>query len=206
MIRALVFLVPLTLFGSMWMYLAAGLDLPLLDPWLAQIDQIMGFDWLSFLKAANASPIVASMLVYAYHSTGLQLIVLVILSFTQRSARLYEFKAQLALTSLITAIAFTFVPAAGAYHYFEPGEQLFDNFTKHAGVWHLNALTMLRSRQGMDFVLDRIEGLVTFPSFHTVLAILTAYAVRAMFELSPRRSPLLTRWSSFRPCRRAATI
>jgi membrane-associated phospholipid phosphatase len=139
----------------------------------------MGFDWLAFLEATNASPAVAYILVQAYHSTGPQFLLLILfLSFTTWSERLSEFLALLAMTSLVTAILFALVPAVGAFDYYRPDRQLFDNFTQSAGMWHYNELIALRSGEEVEFVIGRVEGLVTFPSFHTVLAILTAYAVR----------------------------
>ena len=178
-IGALAFLVPLTHFGSLCMYMGASLGQPLLDPALARIDQALGFDWLAFLEATNASPAIAYILVHAYHSTGPQFLLLILfLSLTTWSERLSEFLALLAMTSLITAILFALVPAVGAFDYYRPDRQLFDNFTQNAGMWHYNELIALRSGEEVEFVIGRVEGLVTFPSFHTVLAILTAYAVR----------------------------
>lgn len=179
LISASVFLIPMANFGTIYMYLAAGMGLPLQDAWLARIDHAIGFDWLAFLQFTNSSPVVSTILVQAYHSAGPQLVALLLfLSLTKRCGRLSEFLAVLAVSSLLTGTVMVFVPAVGAYDYYQPDRQLFDNFTPNAGMWHYDQLMALRSRRGMDFLYDKAVGLVTFPSYHTVLAILTAYTVR----------------------------
>ena len=45
-------------------------------------------------------------------------------------------------------------------------------------MWHYEALQALRSQADTTLDLSKVQGLVTFPSFHTNLAIITAYAVR----------------------------
>jgi membrane-associated phospholipid phosphatase len=70
-----------------------------------------------------------------------------------------------------------FVPAAGAYAHYGPTRELFDGFSSNAGMWHYKTLIMLRTQAPpLDFM--KVEGLVTFPSYHTVLAIIVSYAFR----------------------------
>jgi membrane-associated phospholipid phosphatase len=83
-----------------------------------------------------------------------------------------------AITSLLTAAGMALVPAVGAYAYFNPPPELFDNFTHHAGMWHYAELMKLRSGEPFVFLADNVRGMVTFPSFHTVLGIIIAYALR----------------------------
>jgi len=50
-------------------YLGTAAALPLQDALLAQIDRWLGFDWVGFVKSANASALASWILVKAYQST-----------------------------------------------------------------------------------------------------------------------------------------
>jgi membrane-associated phospholipid phosphatase len=96
-----------------------------------------------------------------------------------------ELLALVAVTSLFTGILQFLFPAAGAYAWFKPAPQLFSNLSGDAGMWHYRVLTMLRSGQPFTYLQSQATGLVTFPSFHTVLAIVTTYAVRGIRVVFP---------------------
>jgi membrane-associated phospholipid phosphatase len=150
-----------------------------MDDNLARVDAALGFNWLSFLAAANSEPWLGTMLVAAYHSLGVQLPALgLILVTLRREERLLEFIGLFAFTFLLTAMGMALVPAAGAYAYFNPRPELFESFTRHAGMWHYAELMKLRSGEPFVFLADNVRGMVTFPSFHTVLGIIIAYALR----------------------------
>src|SRR6201996_7213767 len=60
----------LLIVGVTLSYLITAADLPLRDAALAQIDRALGFDWLGFLQATNASPVLTALLVNAYQTVG----------------------------------------------------------------------------------------------------------------------------------------
>jgi membrane-associated phospholipid phosphatase len=166
-------ILPLAFMGVLFEYLATSAGMPLLDPSLDAIDRAIGFDWYSFLAMANAHPAVSTIFVSAYWSTGPVLLgTLFILCFRGDVYRLSEFLAVLALCSLCTGVLMVLVPAAGA-------------FTQHASVGDIfshwpffRTFQALRSDAIPIVDFSKSEGLVTFPSFHTVLAIITTYALR----------------------------
>lgn len=169
--------IPLGFASVYFMYLAAATSTPLMDPALARIDDMLGFSWPSFLALTNAHPGVAKTLVFAYNALGTQLpLLFIVLGFVDR-LRLTEFMATLAVSSALTAIGLTFVPAAGAYPYFQPVVADHTNFT-HAGFGHLKELMKIRSGETINLLVTRAEGLVTFPSYHTALGIIVTYALR----------------------------
>lgn len=185
-VGACVLLVPFGFFSGLFMYLASATEAPLLDAQLAAIDAALGFDWQAFLAWANARPLLAAALVFAYHSTGPLLVAeFVYFSFARREERLYELFALIALTTLCTAFIQALVPAAGAYVLFQPGREQFSNFTELAGMWHYAELAVLRAGEPFTYFTANSSGMVTFPSFHTVLGVLTAYAVRDERWLAP---------------------
>ena len=170
------FLVAIGIGGVIFSYLSTSLALPFRDAELAAFDRTLGFDWPAFLAWTDRHWILAKTLTAAYHTTANQLVLLFIfLSFTRSVERLQEFLAILALCSLATGIGMTLLPAEGAYAYYAPVVQ---NYASNAGMWHHETVTALRTNAAPVLDFAKMQGLVTFPSFHTVLAIITTYAVR----------------------------
>ena len=166
---------------GLYTYLAASTKAPLLDPTLAAIDRSLGFDWLTFLDWINAYPRVCQVLIFAYHATIPLLPVMVIgLALANREGRAMELLALFSVSLLLTGLVMAMVPAAGAYAHFQPSRERFSNLTAQAGMWHYRDLLLLRSGAPFVFRPAEISGIVTFPSFHTVIAVITAYSVRGL--------------------------
>jgi hypothetical protein len=91
-----------------------------------------------------------------------------------------EFLALLCVTSIGIAIGMMILPAAGAYSYYHPPLASYENFGVGAGMWHYDLLMALRtgSTSVIDFSVPNSNCLVTFPSGHTILAIIMTYALR----------------------------
>lgn len=173
--------IPLGFASVYFMYLVSATSRPLMDETLAVIDAHLWFNWRAFLDLTNSHPAVAEVLVFAYHSVGPQLpLLFLLLAFTGQRLRLTEFMAMLAISSVLQAAVMAFVPAAGAYAYFTPVASDFSSFTSHAGMWHFNELTRIRSGEPFSLLITRAEGLATFPSYHTLLGIIIVYALRDM--------------------------
>jgi membrane-associated phospholipid phosphatase len=181
LIRAATFTIALGIVGLVFSYLAASPGLPMRDTELAAIDRAMGFDWLGFLAFADDHPPLATILRTAYHTAGPQLLGLYLfLSFARWRERMAEFLALLATSSLLTGVIVALVPAEGAYAFYAPAPELFRSFSPKAGMWHHDLLMALRTSPTPMLDFAKAEGLVTFPSFHTTLAIITPYAVRGV--------------------------
>ena len=165
-------------------YLMASINLPLIDAQLATLDKMLGFDWYANLALVNNHPTFGHLLTLAYESSRLQVLMLVIiLALANQRDRLIEFFAGYALTLTIVIVLSGFFPAAGAYVYLKPAPELYANLNPAAGTWHLEQFTGLRDGTFRLISLLNIEGLVTFPSFHTALAIITTLAFRGMGPL-----------------------
>jgi membrane-associated phospholipid phosphatase len=179
LLRGGTFSIVLGIVGVTFSYLAAALELPFRDAELAAIDKAMGFNWPRFLAFTNDTAPVGFILRTAYHSAGPQLLALYLfLSFARWWERLAEFLAVLAVSSLLTGLGVAFVPAEGAYAFYMPLPEMFTSFSPKAGMWHHEVLISLRTSPTPVLEFAKAEGLVTFPSFHTTLAIITTYAVR----------------------------
>ncbi|MGZ5809516.1 MAG: phosphatase PAP2 family protein [Xanthobacteraceae bacterium] len=167
------------LLGVIYCYLATSAALPLQDGFLAAIDRALGFDWLTFLHTTNTDAGIARLLVAAYKSSEVMLLFTILwLSACGQGERVSEFLALLCLTSAGVAAGLIAVPAAGAYAFYKPLAAEFSNFSADAGMYHYPLFTALRSAAApaIDFAVP--NGVVTFPSFHTVLGIIITYALR----------------------------
>jgi membrane-associated phospholipid phosphatase len=179
-------LVAWSMTGVVFVHLATSAALPLWDAPLARLDAALGFDWLGFLGWLNARPQLSWLLVQAYHGTGLVLMaVYVWCCVTLRQDRLEELLALLAMIAVGVAIGMALVPAAGAYAFHAPARELFTSFSPDAGMWHYRQFVALRSEPAPILDIGRTTGMVTFPSFHTALGIVTTYAVRDARWLAP---------------------
>jgi len=166
--------------GLIFTYLATASAPPLKDAFLAELDGYLGFHWPSFLRAINDRPFLADLLVKAYVSTAAMTQGVVIwLSMRGQGERLSEFLAVLCLSSLGLAVGMLLAPAAGAFIYFEPARELFNNFTPGRDMWpFLDAFNRLRDGSLTEIDISAVQGVVSFPSFHTMLGIVTTYALR----------------------------
>ncbi|MEH2612247.1 phosphatase PAP2 family protein [Bradyrhizobium sp. AZCC 1693] len=161
-------------------YLITSADLPLRDAPLARLDRDIGFDWLRFLDATNSTPFFAALLVKAYNTTGpVSQLVIVWLALNRRGERLAEFIAVLSLSTIGVCVGMWLVPAAGGFAYYGPGPQLVGNFSALGEMWPFaRDFTALRNGTLLVIDLSALHGVVSFPSFHTMLGVMTAYALR----------------------------
>ncbi|MGU3541078.1 phosphatase PAP2 family protein [Methylobacterium sp. A54F] len=166
--------------------LAATLALPLADPSLARIEAALGFDWVGYLGWLEDHPHLGWILALAYHSSGPQIgVVVIALSATRRFARLWAYLQLFAvLLTVVVAIA-ALVPAVGPYAYYRPGALPPEGIETVGALWHLDALARLRNGTMPVIALSEMRGLVTFPSFHVCLAIITAWALAPIPLLGP---------------------
>jgi len=152
---------------------------PLLDETFARMDALMGFDWMAHLAWVKAWPGLGTMLTLAYSSSIVQLLMAtIILAYCRRMRDLREFIVLFVLTLTVTLLLSAIFPASGAYVYFAPPADMAVGFDPRNGIWHLAQFNGLRDGTMTTLDLTHTEGLVTFPSFHTILAILTMWSVR----------------------------
>lgn len=185
--RVELFAVAMLLFGLLSMvivaycYLATAAALPFQDARLARIDQALGFDWVAFVKSVNSSPLASWLLVEGYRSAPYMLVGIVLwFCVSGQGSRLAEFLALMCLTFVGIAVGMMIWPAEGAYAYYNPPLASYQNIGAGSGMWHHQLLMAIRTgaTRVIDFDTPNSNCLVTFPSGHTVLAIIMTYALR----------------------------
>lgn len=155
---------------------SAGADYPLIDAQLYAIDQWMGFDWLEMMHGFGNHPILVKLTQVAYDLAAVQIAVaLPLLIFAGQNDRLMKLVSAQLIALVIIHIFALFAPAIGAYGYLgltaadHPGIALTSE--GHTAV----QVMQLRTGALFDMGEARMMGLLTFPSFHTVLAIQSAW-------------------------------
>jgi membrane-associated phospholipid phosphatase len=161
-------------------YLITSADLPLGDDLLASVDRALGFDWPAFLQATNSSTLVAALLTFVYQTTG-PVVLLVILwqALHRRGERLAEFIAVLALSTVMLCAVMPLLPAAGAFAFYRPAPDQFGNYAAFGQMWSFaHTFEMLRTGALAVIDLSALQGIVSFPSFHTMLGVMAIYGAR----------------------------
>jgi hypothetical protein len=167
-------------------YLAATLARPLVDPSLARIEAALGFDWNAHLAFLIAHPALSWWLALAYHSSGPQVgLVVIALGATRRLGRLWTYLRLFCAGLIAVVVIAALFPALGPYAHYAPTRLPAESLETVGALWHLEPLARLRSGALRTLALSDIRALVTFPSFHVCLAILTAWALAPVRLIGP---------------------
>jgi membrane-associated phospholipid phosphatase len=153
--------------GAVLTYAAmAASPFPLADVRLGQADAAFGFDWLAWFGYVNANPQFHVVLSLAYASIPVQGIGLILYFSHQDERRVDEFlMAAMLSIILITPIMFV-LPAVGAWSQYGVGM---------VEPWRDDILAL---RSHTMIAIGEPTGIVSFPSFHTVLGVLFATMAR----------------------------
>jgi len=145
-------------------YLAATLNFPLQDRLFAHLDSAIGFDWLTWASIAWSHPMFIKILILAYGSNIYQpFFVITIIAIWGPAGRNRELLTSTLFAYLLTVAISAVLPAFGPQRAFGiPSE------------WD-SVLTALR--HGTHVVLPYV-GIVSFPSFHSSMAITLAASMR----------------------------
>lgn len=156
--------------GTVLIYVAAACGGPSHDAELAAIDAALGFDWSAWFNLLAPHRDLRFVLWLGYVSLLPQILISVIyFSLRDLDELNYELLLNNIVSLLITTAIFLLFPALG------PQET--------GGQPGLPALLALRGGGPWSFDISQLQGLISFPSYHMVLAVLLTYA--------HRRSPLL---------------
>lgn len=155
---------------AIFSYLTVATNAPLIDGHLARFDQRLGFDWPGFFTWVKQHAWFDRVLALAYGSMLAQIsVAIVYLAFANRLEQLAEFNTVFVVTAVLTVIVSGFFPAEGPFKFYS---------AVHADVSMLSHFELLRT--GTLRTIDPLtsQGLVSIPSFHTIVALLLAYAMR----------------------------
>ncbi len=160
-------------------YLGTRAAFPLCDALLHRADAALGFDWRRHVAWVNSHPSLITVLTFSYRQIlRLIALVFVILVILRDFRRLREYMSLLFITMLVVDAFAVFMPAAGAYAFLKPPPDTISNMPEMAGRYWLPHFMALRAGEMHSAAFEKMTGLVSFPSFHTIAALLTTWALR----------------------------
>ncbi len=147
--------------GAVLTYVAmAASPFPMADALLSQADADLGFDWLAWFNFVNASPRLHVVLALAYYSIPVQGLILFLYFSYRDPGRVQELLLATMLSICVIAPIMFLLPAIGAWSQYGIGK---------IEPWKAEILAL---RAHTLITIGEPQGIVTFPSFHTVLAVL----------------------------------
>jgi membrane-associated phospholipid phosphatase len=166
---------------------------PFIDPFLYRADLLLGVDTESVIRGVVSFAGLPVLLAIAYTSS-FPLIFVSVLTFawTGRGERAWELCGVFNLCLLIATVSSAIIPATGPFHYLSIAASVRNALPGGAGTYHLGDLFALR--RTAHFVIDpsQLQGVAVFPSFHAMLALMTAAAWRDV----PRISVAMCAWQA----------
>jgi len=165
------------LLGLLLTYAASAAALPYRDAELSAIDLWLGFHRAAYVNAIHSVPGLNAVLDAAYLSIQPQTaLVALALLLAGQLPRLQSFVLALGISLAATILIAVFIPAVDAAIYIDLAPR--GAAALSPGTYsHVHTLEALRSGAMSVVRLDDLEGLITFPSFHTTNAILFAWAL-----------------------------
>ncbi|MEJ1158200.1 phosphatase PAP2 family protein [Prosthecomicrobium sp. N25] len=170
-----------TIMGGATAIVALGLELPFIDPWLAQADRTLGYDPEALVLGLKRVPYAIPTIFFGYDKIDRALILAVVgLAGLGRSDRVRELCLIYVVTLAFACTVSIVLPAQGAFLHLPISEEMKRALPAGSGVYHLGVLDAWRSGAVRTLDLGRLPGVVTFPSFHTAMALMLAWSVRGI--------------------------
>lgn len=159
-----------TAIGAISTYHATAMNYPLLDGAFSRMDQALGFRWADWYAFSHRYVWLYRVLQSAYNSLALQIIgSILFLCAIGMQQRCYELWWAALLSLAATSVISGLFPAAGTFEFY--GVDI-------GRAVHLAHFHQLRDGVSRTYTLSAMQGIVTFPSYHMVMALLLTNAFR----------------------------
>jgi hypothetical protein len=174
MLLGTAFLLAFSLAASLLNYLLLTRAGTRIDLQLAALDRAMGFYWPQVMERMARHPSLNLLSMAVYFSMLPQVALLTIVLATREPVQVYRFLLALALSALVCIAIWSFVPSFGAFSvYPQPPHMVLA--LDHAYAREL--VRLLHDGPGTLSPRDT-KGLIGFPSYHAVLALLVIWHAR----------------------------
>jgi hypothetical protein len=162
--------------GAPLSYLAASLNFPLYDHWFEAADKALGLDWFGLLDWLKGHATAGFLLRLVYVSLMPQtLVVILALSLAGRFAALRIFVLAFVFAALVTIAISAFWPAQGVW--LLHGMTASDGLSLPVSATSWPVFLGLRDGTFRLLMAGGAEGIITFPSLHSALALILAVAL-----------------------------
>jgi hypothetical protein len=148
------------------------LGLPLADGALARGDAVIGLDVREFVRFTAGHPAFAAVLHFAYNASSLLCVAAIVWSLVKGDrAGMWRAAATIGLAMHVTGLVSVMFPARGAITTFGLDALQGRGLPVGAGTYFAKAFTHFYSGTETAVTLADMNGVVCFPSFHTVMAL-----------------------------------
>ena len=170
--------------ASMLNYFLLTVAGPRIDILLSNIDHAMGFDWVQVMTSMSHHPALNMVFFYVYSTTLPQIaFLLIVLAWSGRPQEVYRFCLAVAAGALIAIFIWAAAPSLGAKSMYvlplSVQRHLVLDVTTDYGR---ELIKLLKYGPGFITPTD-IRGLIAFPSYHVVLALLMVWYARTIMWL-----------------------
>jgi hypothetical protein len=147
---------------------------PLIDPVLIQLDSALGYHWPGLIAWLATYPSLAKVLGYVYHSSLLQILLTIfLLAALSRGDALYRFLLVGIFTLILAVAIWWFIPSIGPSAFQSIPEA------------HRLATGLYYSPAYGEISPEIITGVVAFPSYHMIMALMVVWYTRGTFAFLP---------------------
>ena len=168
--------------GVLLSYLVFSAGLPMQDHAFAALDESLGFNFETGVAFVNANPQLGAFLTWSYQGCLHQIFLAVLLlAATGRTVELWDFVAILLIGCLVTLVISGLLPSIGPYVHYNLDPKHYATLNQIApgvGQFHVADVLALNKGEYPLFVFGKNSGLITFPSYHALVALALIYSVR----------------------------
>ena len=155
---------------AIYSYLCVKVSGSLIDQQLLNFDKYVGLDWVALRRWVNERSLINQILRLSYNSGIYQLMIIPqLLVLFRKEKDVYALYSFFFISAIICPLISIFFPANSLFTVFKVGGD------EEATVSHFK---ILRENIPLDINIEDLQGLISFPSFHTMLGIGFAYYVR----------------------------
>ncbi|KAF0116724.1 MAG: hypothetical protein FD150_236 [Rhodobacteraceae bacterium] len=175
-----------TAVSSVFIFALFPLQNPLIDLTLIELDAALGYDWSSLVAWLAGFPVFAKVLGYVYHSSLVQiLLTIILLAGLSREIALHRFLFVGILTLILAVAIWWIVPSVGpsAFQSIPEADRLATGlyFNPAYGAY-LRELVEVGPRV---ITPEVVTGVVAFPSYHIIMALMVVWSARGTFAFLP---------------------
>ena len=162
---------------------------PSIDGTLAHIDRLLGFDWPGMMTAMAGHPLLNRFFKLAYNSVLPQIaLAIVLLGWKRQSLSIYRLCLAIAFGAVVVISIWTLFPSFGAVAVYTLPPDVAARLDVMLDANYGQELVRMLA-EGPGYISPaNMKGLVGFPSYHVVLALLVAWSV---WRIAYWRWPLL---------------
>lgn len=164
--------------GVLFNYLIVPVGAETVDPALIEWDRALGFDWANSVRLVETSPELSHVLSIVYLSSLAQLAAaILILGFTERRVCLHRMLACGIISSMTCILFWSVVPSIGPAAFVEVASPVGVVPRVVDSEYAEQMLSLLASGPSV-LSANGMLGVVAFPSFHTVMMLMSIWYLR----------------------------